>query len=40
MWWGGGRKRVRGGVPVSSLLLFTCGALEAKAKDENKVNSL
>ena len=40
MWWGGGRKGVRGAVPVPSILLFTYGALEAKAKDENKVNSL
>ena len=36
----GGRKGVRGGVPVPSILLFAYGALEAKAKDENKVNSL
>ena len=40
MWWVGGRKRVRGGVPVPSLLLISCGALEAKAKDESEVNSL
>ena len=40
MWWGEGRKGVRGGVPVPSILLFMYSALEAKAKDENKVNSL